>query len=395
MTLSYEQLTTPVTEAQAEEDSIEVLADLGFTATSWQSGSDQLTFVKLAARMWSKFTEYAAAVAKLGNNEDARGVGLERYSASVYDNTKIKATKTVGKMLFTTTSGEGPHGINLGDIVVTDDVSTYRNTETGTLTSAAAVSLTMEAEVAGSASVIPHGSALSMVSSFAGVTVTNPVITGSDTWMTTVGVDDESDPNLQLRNSTKWATLGAGEVVLDRVVNLMLNASSDIKKVVVDDENPRGVFTADVYIGGELSVVGDPALEAAQLALDGNFFKNQTLGLDPRVRALKSTELPLTLVGTVYYDSNLTEAVVTQNVETALRDFIKSVPIGGFNYPPVLSHVVTIGDIQQAIENATGVLTAEITTPSANIEFNFEEQLLPPASYGLTYSGVSKQFYNG
>lgn len=395
MTLSYEQLTTPVTEAQAEEDSIEILDDLGFTATSWQSGSDQLTFVKLAAHLWSKFTEYAAEIAKLGNNEDASGVGLERYSASVYDNIKVKATKTVGTMVFTTAAGEGPHGVNLGDVVVTDGASTYRNTTTGTFTSAAAVPLTMEAEVAGSASVLPPNTTLSMVSTFAGVTVTNPVISGSDTWMTTVGVDVESDPNLRLRNSTKWATLGAGEVVLDRVVNLMLESDVAIKKVVLDDENPRGVFTADVYIGGEFTIVDDDALAAAQATLDLNFFKNQTLGQLPRVQAIKSTALPLTLVGTVYYDSNFSESVVTASVEAALLALIKAVPIGGFNYPPVLSHLLTIGDIQQAIENAEGVLTAELTTPAANISFAFSQQLTPPASYSLTYSGVSTQFYNG
>lgn len=395
MTLSYEQLTTPVTEAQAEEDSIEVLDDLGFTATSWQSGSDQLTFVKLAAHLWSKFTEYAAEIAKLGNNEDASGVGLTRYASSVYDNTRTAATKTVGAMVFTTASGEGPHSVNLGDVVVTDGASTYRNTTTGTFTSAAPVPLTMEAEVAGSASVLPPNTTLSMVSTFAGVTVTNPVISGSDTWMTTVGVDEESDPNLRLRNSTKWATLGAGEVVLDRVVNLMLESDVAIKKVVLDDENPRGVFTADVYIGGEFTIVDDDALAAAQATLDLNFFKNQTLGQLPRVQAIKSTALPLTLIGTVYYDSNFSESVVTANVEAALLALIKAVPIGGFNYPPVLSHLLTVGDIQQAIENAEGVLTAELTTPAANISFAFSQQLTPPASYSLTYSGVSTQFYNG
>src|SRR5690606_14203909 len=172
MTLSYEQLTTPITEAQAEEDLIESYSDMGFTATSWQSGSDQLTTLKVMARLWSKVAEYATTIAKMGNNEDAEGVALERYSKSVYDNNKVKATKTVGKMRFTTASGEGPHTVNLGDIVVTDGTSTYRNTEAGNLTSASPVSLTMEAEVAGSASVIPPNSALTMVSSFAGVPVT-------------------------------------------------------------------------------------------------------------------------------------------------------------------------------------------------------------------------------
>ena len=82
-------------------------------------------------------------------------------------------------------------------------------------------------------------------------------------------------------------------------------------------------------------------------------------------------------------------------VEAALLTFIASVPIGGFNYPPAFTHVVTIGDIQQAIENANGVLTADITTPAANISFLFYQQLVPPASYSLTYQAVDQDFYNG
>jgi hypothetical protein len=395
MTLSYEQITTPITEAAAEEDLIESYSDMGFTATSWQSGSDQLTTLKVMAHLWSKVAEYAASIAKFGNNEDASGTGLTRYAKSVYDNARVGATVTIGKMRFTTAVGEGPHTINLGDIVVTDEVSTYRNTETGNLTSASPVSLTMEAEVAGSASVIPPNTTLAMVSSFAGVTVTNPVLAGSNTWMTQVGTDAESDPLLRQRNATKWATLGAGEVVLDRVVNLMLNADPSIQKVVVDDENPRGVFTCDVYIGGATTVVDAGALEAAQAALDLNFFKNQTVGQVPRVWAQSSAALPLTLVGVVYFDSNFQAAAVQANVEAALNAFVASVPIGGLNLPPALEHVVPLGDIQQAIENATGVLTAELTTPAANISMLFEHQLVEPASYGLTYQAVSSDYYNG
>lgn len=394
MTLSYEQLTTPITEAQAEEDLIESYSDMGFTATSWQSGSDQLTTLKVMARLWSKVAEYATTIAKMGNNEDAEGVALERYSKSVYDNNKVKATKTVGKMRFTTASGEGPHTVNLGDIVVTDGTSTYRNTEAGNLTSASPVSLTMEAEVAGSASVIPPNSALTMVSSFAGVTVTNPVLAGSNTWMTQIGTDDEPDPLLRQRNATKWATLGAGEVVLDRVVNLMLNADPAIQKVVVDDENPRGPFTVDVYIGGATTPANAEATAKAQAALDANFFKNQTLGQTPRVWVQPSQSLELTLVGTVYYDSNYSAAAIQVLVESALNAFVASVPIGGFNFPPALEHVVPLGDIQQAIENTEGVLTAEITTPAAAIAMLFQHQLVEPASYGLTYQAVSTDYYN-
>lgn len=394
MTLSHEQITTPVTEAQAEEDLVESYSDMGFTATSWQSGSDQLTTLKVMAHFWAKVTEYAAAIIKMGNNEDAEGTALERYSASVYDNNKVKANKTIGTMRFATASGEGPHTINLGDIVVTDGVSTYRNTETGNLTSASPVSLTMEAEVAGSASVIPPNTTLTMVSSFAGVTVTNPVLSGSNTWMTQVGTDDEPDTLLRQRNATKWATLGAGEVVLDRVVNLMLNADPAIQKVVVNDENPRGVFTVDVYIGGATTVVDSDALAAAQAALDANFFKNQTIGETPRVNALPSAALELTLVGVVYYDSNYTAAAIQVLVEQSLNAFVASVPIGGFNFPPALEHVVALGDIQQAIENTEGVLTAELTTPAANISMLFQHQLVEPASYSLTYQAVSSDYYN-
>lgn len=398
MVATFEEISTPLTEEEGTQEALDYLSAKGFSGTSWQPGSVQLLMVQLlGGYVIHRTTTIASEYVKWGLNYLATGEALERYSDSQYDNQKIGGTYTIGQMRFTVDAGEGPYSVGVGEVVVTDGVSTYRNTTGGTLTSAAPVDLLLTSETTGRVAAIANNTSLTLVTTLTGVTVTNPAIAGSGTWMTQVGSDPEADDVLQERNRTKWSTLGNGETVIDRAINLALNSSSTITKVSIDDKNPRGSGTANVYVGGDNVVVGTDDLDAAQEALDKNFFANMTLGSDERVKAYATTAVELTLVGTVYHDSNYTSAQVQAAVEAAIEAFTKTVPIGGFTYASLLANVVLRGDVVQAIENALGVKSAVLTTPApgSDISLAFSEQLVPPSSYGLTYVAAPANYYNG
>lgn len=374
MTLSFQQLSTPIPEDEALEDLRTLLADLGFSSTSWQSGSVQLTMLRMGARIYSKLSEYAATVAKGMHNDTATGEMLTRYSLSAYANTRFAAISAQHRVTLTVAPGEGPHTINLGSVVVQSaSAQTFRNvaglsvTYPLTVTSAAPSTVLFEAEVAGAAGNVASGTITTLVTTLAGVTVTN-----ADPAPYRTGIDEETDPALQTRNRTKWPTLSV-QKVRDGVVNKVLSASSAIAKVAVNDQNPRGAGTFDVYIAAASSVSAPADVSAAQAAINEVTFGNApSLGAGvERGKAFAASAVVINLAGTIYYSSSSDGVAVKAAVDAALLQFVKDTPLGGWDYSPGPANVVRLNDLESVIKGVTvsgshPVRTVTLTSPSAD-----------------------------
>ncbi len=396
MALSFAQLTTPVTRDEAQADLLALLEAAGFRATTWQQGSVPYTLVMLGAHLFSKASAFWGAIAKQGFVGLATGEGLTRLSASHYDNTRQVAIAAQIRGRFTTASGEGPHAVDVGDVVISDASGhTYRNVAglgvvyPVNLTSAAPVDLLMEAESSGAGHNVGDGTVTQMVTTYAGVTVSAPSSVGGSS-IVRAGVDEESDASLELRDETKWGTL-AVENIKAGTINVALNAADAIEKVALDDANPRGAGTVDVYIAAAAGVSGGSDVTAAQTALDARFFGNT--GSPPRVQAKASVGAALSITGTVYYNSGYSSADVQAAVEASLLAFIKATPIGGWDYSPGPANVVRVNDIEDAIKStliagAKPVKTVTITTPAADVPVSTFDVVTPPAVYSLTYVAV-------
>jgi hypothetical protein len=241
--LTLEQLTTPITEAEAEAEVIQRLSELGFASKGWQSGSMALTLgVKLPAWLISRFTRYINAVAKAGSNETAEGDFQTRFSRSHYANERKVSVAAQYTVRHTVASGEGPHtGIQLGDLIASNGTHTYRNVTTADLTSAAVVDLVYEAEEPGSAANTEDESITELVTPLAGVTITNPL--GS---ILRAGSDKEQDAVLRTRNTDRWSQLSI-EAPADGYRGVCLGVEG-VDRCEVDDTNPRGPYTIDIYV---------------------------------------------------------------------------------------------------------------------------------------------------
>lgn len=397
MPLSFAQLTKPFTEDEAATDLIALLEKLGFKATSWQEGSVPFSLVMLGAHLFAKASEFWGGIAEQGYIDTAEEEGLTRLSSSHYQNTRHAAVPTQIRETFTTASGEGPHSINVGNIVVTDDEGhTFRNVQglgivyPVSLTSAAPVTLLCEAEIADADHNVADDVVTQLVTTYAGVSCTNDADPDTGSSIIQLGADQESDVALETRDATKWPTL-AIESVRDALKNVALNAASGIAKVEVDDGNPRGAGTANVYIAGAAAVAGGSDVTATQSALDARFFGNT--GTPPRVQAIAATSLTLTIVGTVYYDSNYSASDVQAAVEASLLEFIEATPLGGWDYSPGPANVVRVNDIEDAIRTSLisgskPVKTVTITTPAGDLAVGSFQLVVPPGSYSLTYTPV-------
>src|SRR5690606_29628166 len=125
-------------------------------------------------------------------------------------NKRRDAVATQARIKLTCSATEGPHSIGLGDVVWTDGTHTFRNIEGNSITypvnlaSGGSVTLLFESEIAGSDANIAEGAAGSLVTTLAGVTP-------SGFTKTQLGADAETDPQIRLRNSSKWASLSEFE----------------------------------------------------------------------------------------------------------------------------------------------------------------------------------------
>lgn len=389
--LSFSDLSTPKTQAQAKQDLLDLLDGLGFTATSWQEGSIVLGGVELGALVWSKGSEWVASLAKAMVNKTSTGSALTAFSDSHYDNQRVLAVETQGQMILACSATEGPHSIAEGAVVATDGTRTFRNVAglavsyPATLASGGTQALLFEAEVAGTDGNIPTGATLTLVTTLAGVTVTNPAYSGG-TWITRQGIDDESDARLQQRNSSKWGALPAFELIDDTVEQICLKAAAGIVKIGIDSNNPRGQNTFDVYLAGASSPAGSSDIAAALAAL-----KARVMGSDV-VRAYAAPTAVLNLVGTVYFDANFDATAVQTAVEAALDAFLAGIPLGGFNFAPGPSAAVPKNNIEKAIENTKigdqeVVDTVVLTTPSGDLSVT-SFGVVTRGTWTLTYVAV-------
>lgn len=353
--LSYEQLSTPTTEAEAEAAIIARLSELGLASTGWQSGSVQLTFVKLFAWLWAEITTFIAALVIGVFNDTATGEFLTRFSASHYDNTRSPAVAAQYSVRFTTAAGEGPHSVEIGEIVVSNGLYEYRNTEAGTLTSAAPVSLVCEAEIAGEDGGTAVNTITTMVTPIAGVTCTNP-----DLAPVRAGANEESDDELRERNVAGWSEL-AIDMPADGYKGVALRVES-VARAAVDDTNPRGPGTVDVYVAGESTLVGAPVLANVQLALDAR----RSVVAD--VDALDPTPVTVTVAGIVYVRSSYASSALVA-IRDAVETLINTAQIGGSTLGGSVRGIAE-DEIIATIRAISGVVDVDLTDPTADIELD-------------------------
>ena len=370
--LSFQQLTTPVTSDQMEEEIIQRLSEIGFSSRGWQSGSPQLSMVKLLAWLSSRFTVYADAIARAGVNDTATGDFLKRYSLSQYQNTKKPAVAEQQLIRHTTLAGQGPYPVDIGDLKATDGKTVYVNIEAGTLTSAAPVNLIYEAEIPGAAGHAGPNTIVDLVSTVAGVTITNP-----DAIPVRGGADEESDKSLRERNSTRWATL-AIDMPADGYRNVALGVDG-IERVAVDDTNPRGPGTVDVYVAGAAGPADPGAQANAQLAIDKRrSVTAKSSGITSGVIVQLPSTVSVVVAGIVYVDASYI-AGAQDLVRAAVEDYINAVDIGGESLDGVHRGITEDG-ITAAIRAVTGVKNVDLTAPLADLPLNAFDLAVPNTS---------------
>ncbi len=383
--ISFTSLRTPVTRAQALVIIQGVLTEVGFNATSWQSGSVQLSFLAMCAHIYSRFSEYVAAILEGGFLLYSRGDWLTHLADSEFDCQRRPGVTAQHRCVLTCSAGTGPYTIAVGGLVAADTEVTYRNITGGTITSGGTLVLTLECETAGAKGNAVNDTITSMVTTYAGVTITNPAYGADGRSVIRSGFDEETDAVLIERCRTRWAALSV-ETTADKVTYYSLLASQAVHKVLVDGTNPRGAGTVDVYVAKLTGGVPSSDVTLVETELWKHFIGDN---VPERIRAYSATAQTFNPAGNVYITANSDETIVRAAVEASLLAMLGTVPIGGTNYSPGPQHILTLGDILAAIESVPGVISVTLSSPTSNVSVGAHSVLVPPATWALVYRKVT------
>jgi uncharacterized phage protein gp47/JayE len=278
--------------------------------------------------------------------------------------------------VLTSTAVSG-YTIEVGQLIAsTDNDVDFTNTTGGVLAAGGTLTPQWEALLAGAAGNVPNNAIKRLKTPLAGVTVLNPA-GPSGIWYTTSGADPEPAPKMRERNRTKWATLNQINMPSDGYRNLALSIPA-VTRVYVDDLNPRGPNTLDVYMATANGPASATEINAAQALFD---VKRSP---DARPLALAPTPFDQSVIGTVHIARALNTAAKQAEVYKAIDDFLLSVAIGGSLLPPSTNGVIAFSELLAAASSVKGVVGFKPLSPLTDVAL-LPNHIVVPGLHTLTF----------
>jgi uncharacterized phage protein gp47/JayE len=380
--LSFKQLLTPTTPDEALVSTLGTLQAFGFQVTSWQSGALQRTIIQTFAKLYSSLTYTIADITKGGSPSLAEDAYQDQLGIYSFDLTRVPATQTSGYVTFTSSAGAPLNNWTAGSLLISDKppgsngANVFRVAGSGSIgpgvTSSPQTAIYVVAEVPGAAANIPSGVPLYFWSnSLPGVTITNPPVTGTTTWIYTPGTDQESNARYGARMIGRWSALTYGNIdgayvywalsalpALTRVT-ISRDAAVEGSVLVIGATSTGGLSGSDIttitdYINGTSDGVGRRPINDKLTVLSANVVTAPTLNITLQV-----------------YSPFAPAASAT--VTTALIDMFGQLRIGGKQLPGSSLGYVLLADMyatimaQDGVINVTGLPAADILLGSLDI----------------------------
>lgn len=356
MSLSFSDLITPDTKAEAWDALLAFLEAEGFPVTDWEDGSIPKTLTEGEANAYADLASVVAAVAKGGYVSTAEGDWLTFLAEDIYGLPRQPAVQTKGTFRLTD-GGGGPHTFAANDLIVTSASGLrYRNSAGGTLAASGTLDVTFEAEATGALYNLTTGSTLSLTTSLPTVTVTNPGTLGGS-WITQQGTNEESDANLRTRCKARWP---GTTYMLSTAITYeaaALTASAEVVKVKVSPNDPSP-GQVDVVLGGASGSVSLTAIS------DVLAYLSARLPLCVNVSVTSVVEFPVSVVAELQCEAAY-QGTVQAGAEAALAALQTALPIGGA--PGGVSGYVYRAAILEALMGVEGMVNVVLTSPAADV----------------------------
>ena len=340
--------------------------------TNFNVGSVVRTTTEVFAEVVGELYAFGAGMLKQGFLDTATDFWLDR-KAKEYGLTRKPAVKAEGTVIYSRKTAKDTNvPIPEGSIVTTpkDQSGTeyryFTTLEVVLLAGELSVEVPVIAENAGNAYNVGSGSISKMKTFITGIdAVTNP-----EDWLTTVGVDEESDAALRQRCFLAWEELSQGGTAA-AYVSWALSVAG-VKSAIVDDTLPRGEGTVDVYIMGEAGVPDPALIEAVQEVVDSN----RPITADALVFSPEVVTIPVTLGVTprIGYDIAAMETEIRRRLSVFFSDIedpeLAITPLG-------VGKDVVVAQIVGLVMAVPGVYSLQVQEPGADVNIDpnqFPEQ---------------------
>lgn len=349
MTLSNGQLLTPVTEAEAFDVALQILAELGFPVTAWQPGRVQHTRVRLIARLYSELTGVIAALT-LGGTRDAVGAYADLRGQYLYDTERDPADPTQGYVHLVSDLTAPALSYEAGEVRFQISSAVFENVDPIELDPGETADFLVQAVTPGSASNVATDAACSFLSpAVVGVTPTNPAY-ADGTWITELGQDAEEDERYLTR----------AEGVIERQEYGSAEGQYRLWTLEALPEIPLNRVNVVQGPGeGEIEVIAgtlDGGLTGEQIDTITDYL-NGTDGIGRRpinddVTVISASVLTTPAISVTAYVFQASVAGAQATIESAIDSYLESLALGGTAYQAAL--VAAIMAVP-GVTNVTGV----------------------------------------
>lgn len=359
MTLSLSDIQTPLTREQARESLLATLTELGFPVAAWQEEGVARSLVEACAALIAQQSEVLSVIAQMAFLDTSSSTLLDALALSHYQLTRLAGARarlsvTLSNSSSTTYGPIAAGGIQLRAL----DGLTFASVASATMNANSATVVQFDAADIGSAGNIP-AQTLTMVTPFAGVSAVYADV------LVAAGADAETDAALRARCRAQWGTLRIERASLG-VEALARNASAAVALTAVNARAPRGPGTLDVYLAGQDGAVGGADVTAVQTALDAAFFGNYPGATVPAALAIAATTQTLPVTATLYIQA-ADAAAVDAAARAAWVEFVRTIPLGGFDLSPGPTNIILRSQIADAFGSVAGVVAVDVTTPAADV----------------------------
>lgn len=332
------------------------LSAVGFPVANWASGGMMYSILRVLAKGLSNVMDGVSKIAAGGLLDLAEGPWLTLLAHHQFDIDRFLATFAEGTVTLTVASGAGPYTLTPGASIIyeTNKKLRYFSSNPSDVTLPAGPSTTIvpyKAESPGSAYNAALGTGIGFVTPLPGVTASFTDTQSIGTWLTTQGTDDESDVSVRARCRSKWATIGLQKPA-DAYLYLAMNTpgvSVQPTKVKVDNTNPRGPGTLDVWIAGPAG----PLSTSDEILVRSFLLLLQSPAADTNIQ--NASTLSVNVTATVKYLGGFSDAVGI--AASGIKDLIDLVDIGG---------KLQLSDVVKVIVDVDGIDEVDLTTVRIN-----------------------------
>lgn len=358
--LAFADLISTKTLESWKKSITDISSLVGLRTTNWIEGGFSRTLIALFAQLYKTAGDVVKIIAASGFLDTATKSWLTLLAKQVFNVDRIEATfaTATGGITLTNTGG-GLYIFDIDDLVVanTSTRKTFRNKSGGTLNPGAGQTLTLdlEAEEAGTDSNSGVGTITTMVTTFLGVTCTNPVAL--------VGIDEESDPALRQRCRDSLAALAISGIkkAYEFVAKSATRPDGSVIGITrVRVPPPNGDGTATILLATASGAVATDDVAIVQGLFDTKvtpygFFATAASAVNQTFTAPCTIWIPASL--------GLSELDARTAVRNALQAYALTLPIGGtvISGPGAILWRALLGVVENSIP---GMLKAQLTSES-------------------------------